>query len=321
MSSELNVMLLAAGLGTRLSPLTLKHPKPAIPFLNVPMGFFQFQFLNFLDIATLTVNTHHLPKQIHELYKNQPYYRKPIQFSNESGKILGGAGGLKKASSHMQKNLPILLMNADEVYFTKQKDFLKLALERHQENKNLSTVVVIKHPEAGKKFGALWADHDHVIKDISKSAQHSDLTPWHAIGPIFLSAEVLSLIPENVESNIFYDILLQKLIGCKVEVFPIEADWYETGNPKDYFEATKIVLEKNQSDIFDFINIYDDSVLVKNAETLSLVSKAQKINYSSLSGVNVISKSSLQLCNLKKVESAVLFENEIVNSDYFSKKS
>lgn len=312
----MNVMLLAAGLGTRFKPVTFKYPKPTIPFLNVPMGLYQFQYLKFLEISKLVVNTFHIPEKIEQLYKNQPYYKKEIFFSHETEKILGGAGGLKKAYPIMEKNKPILLMNADEVYFTQQKDFLKKALQRHIANKNLSTVVVIAHPEAGKKFGALWADSKHTVKDISKSARHNDLVPWHCIGPIFLAPEVLDLIPEEAESNIFYDVLLKKLPQEKVEVFPIEARWYETGNPTDFFEATHDVLKNLDTATLDFINQYDSSIIYKNSHTLSLISKSAEINPSYLHGINAISKSAVIEKN-KMVKDSVIFDHEVLNTDYF----
>jgi len=311
----MNVMLLAAGLGTRFKPVTFKYPKPAIPFLNVPMGLYQFQYLQHLEISKLVVNTFHISEKIEQLYQNQPYYKNEVYFSHETGKILGGAGGLKKACHLMKKNEPILLMNADEVYFAKEKDFLKKALKHHVESKNLSTVVVTAHPEAGKKFGALWGDVNHVVKDISKTAQHPDLKPWHCIGPIFLSWEALDLIPEDQESNIFYDVLLKKLPENKVEVFPIQASCYETGNPSDFFAATEDVLQLMDSETLNFISQYDPSFIYKNSETLSLISKKASIPPKLLQGINVIS-SSAKLEKNKMVKDSVVFDHEFLNSDY-----
>ena len=312
----MNVMLLAAGLGTRLRPLTLKYPKPAIPLLNLPLGLYQFQYLKHLSISKMIVNTFHLPEKIHSLYIDQPYYKNEIYFSNEAGQILGGAGGLKKASPLMNPDLPILLMNADEVYFTANESFLKKALEKHVQNKNLATVVVIQHPEAGKKFGALWAD-GVTVKDISKTAKYENLKPWHCIGPIFLSWDVLKLIPENVEANIFYDTLLKELPKNKVEIYPIEARWYETGNPLDYFAATKEILENLDSDTHAFINEFDESDLIRNESTLSFLSTAQTLDREQLQGLNVISKTNVNPLN-DLIKDSVLFDQEILNKKYFN---
>lgn len=312
----MNVMLLAAGLGTRFKPVTFKYPKPAIPFLNVPMGLYQFQYLKYLEISKLIVNTFHLPEKIQALYKNQPYYKKEIYFSNEVGQILGGAGGLKKAVPFLKKNEPILLMNADEVYFADDKHFLQKAYRHHIESKNLSTVVVTAHPEAGKKFGALWADDRDKIKDISKTAQHPNLKPWHCIGPIFLSWDALDLIAEGQESNVFYDVLLKELHTNQVEVFPIEARWYETGNPKDYFEATQDALKKLDPATLDFINQYDSSIVLQNQKTFSLVSKSSSVNPDFLNGLNIIGQSAALEKN-QMVKDSVLFDHEVLNLDYF----
>jgi mannose-1-phosphate guanylyltransferase len=55
-----NAMLLAAGLGTRLRPVTDRLPKPAVPFLNVPLLQWSVELLRDAEIAKWTINTHHL---------------------------------------------------------------------------------------------------------------------------------------------------------------------------------------------------------------------------------------------------------------------
>jgi mannose-1-phosphate guanylyltransferase len=309
-------MMLAAGLGTRLKPLTLEYPKPCVPFLNVPLGLYQFQYLKHLNISKLIVNTFHLPEKVQQLYQTQPYYRHQIFFSDESKQILGGAGGLKKASPLMKKDLPILLMNADEVYFTQNKTFLQKALEEHINNKSLATVVVIEHPEAGQKFGALWCDQNEV-KDISKTAKHPNLKPWHCIGPIFVSWEILDLILEGQESNIFYDVLIHKLATHRVQIFPIKSDWYETGNPTDYFAATESVLKNLDIETIQFINEYDNSDIINNSETRSLISKNKIVDIQKLNGINVISKSTTRPLN-EKIKDSVLFDQIVLNKKYFN---
>ena len=161
----MNVLMLAAGLGARLRTVTLKYPKTCVPFLNVPLGLYGFRFLEHLRFADLTVNTFHLPDKTTSLYESQPYYKKVISFSHETGKIPGSAGGLKKASRQFQnKNQDtILMMNSDEILFDVDPEFLNHAYEQHLKEKNLATLVVMKHPEAGKKFGAIWCEQNRVV--------------------------------------------------------------------------------------------------------------------------------------------------------------
>lgn len=315
----MNLFFLAAGLGTRLRPLTHKYPKPCVPFLNVPMGLYQFRFLNDLNIHSCVANSFHLPNKISDLYLNQTYH-KPVLLSEESGHILGSAGGLKKASQQFKNDdETILMMNADEIFFTEDHSFLKKAYEQHIKKQNLATLVVMKHPEAGQKFGAIWCDQNNKVNTIM-AAQHKpegDLQAFHYIGIIFLHKKILSMIPDNKETNIFYDILIHELNNHSVEIFKLDCNWYETGNPKDYLAATQKVLSSLDSHTHNFINTYDKSRLLKNSSGISLISESVQIDESKLHGFNVIAKNA-DLSKIHKVENSVLFGSEVLNFGYFS---
>lgn len=316
----MNVFFLAAGLGTRLRPLTNVYPKPCVPFLNVPMGLYAFRYLEQLNIDVCVANTFHLPKLVEKLYLNQPFYKNKFQFSEEQKNILGSAGGLRKAARFFSSDETILMLNADEVFFTSERMFLKKAYQQHIFNNNLATLVVMKHPEAGSKFGAIWTNGIKV-RNIGKTNTDSDLQPWHYIGAIFLNKRIMSLIPENKESNIFYDVLVNELQNSSVEIFGIESDWYETGNAADYFAATQEALKNLNETTLGFIRNYDPSRIIKNDQGLSLVSNHISIDESKLIGFNCISKSvsQAQLKKMQKIENSVLFDNEVVNTEYFLK--
>ncbi|MFZ3231809.1 MAG: sugar phosphate nucleotidyltransferase [Pseudobdellovibrio sp.] len=318
----MNLFFLAAGLGTRFQPLTLKMPKPAIPFLNVPLGYYNFRFLSGLNkkIHSFVINTHYLPKQIENLYSKQKFLDQPPIFSNELDSILGTAGGLKKAQPLFIPNEPIIMMNADEILFTKNEDFLSAALTQHKNNNSLATLVVMKHPEAGKKFGGIWCK-DTSVKHIGKLDINPDLVPWHYVGIIILSWNVLNFIEADKEQNIFYDILINHL--DKIEIFPIVADWFETGNQIDFLKATETVLQElaqlevkdEYKNILNFIEQTDPSELIKMNSTLSLISKKHDLSKLDLYGFNVISESATTLTK-KPIRNSVLFFDETLISNY-----
>jgi mannose-1-phosphate guanylyltransferase len=313
-----NLFILAAGLGTRLRPLTNKYPKPCVPFLNVPMGLYQYRFLNDLPIKSRTANSFHLPEQIANLYRQHN-----TSISAESGKISGSAGGLLKASKYFDMNEDtILMMNADEIFFTADQSFIKKAYEQHISHQSFATLVVMKHPEAGQKFGAIWCDTQNKVQSIMAAKNKPDqiLEPYHYIGIIFLNKKILKLIPEDIETNIFYDILIHELKNQSVEIYNLECSWYETGNPQDYLAATKQVLASLDSHTHNFINIYDKSRLIKNPTGLSLVSESLRFDESKLAGYNVISKSAnLSLLNSSPlIDNSVIFDSEILNTAYFA---
>lgn len=317
MNSQLNVFMLAAGLGTRLRPLTNTYPKPSVPFLNVPMGLYNFRYLSPLNPTQVIVNTFHLPEKIKSLYQNQPYYKKNILFSDEKEKIMDSAGGLKKASQLMNLSNDILMMNADEILFAEDSLFLEKAYEQHKSNNALATLIVTEHPEAGKKFGAIMCEKKRVVTIERPPITSTSLKPWHYVGYIFLKPELLNLIQENTPLNIFYDVLIHQLKKNVVEIFPIKTEWFETGNIKDLLAASEQKIKTLDSETLAFINQYDPSEVVKTSTGASLVSKSLTIDKSILFGFNSIAKST-KLNSSKKIENSILFDSEILNLSYFS---
>lgn len=304
----MNLLLLAAGFGSRLRPYTDHFPKPTIPFLNVPMGLYQFQYLNYLktQLSSFVVNTHHLPKQIEALYTSQPYLSLKPQFSFENDVILGNGGALKKAEFLFTKGDPILLMNADEVYFTENKEFLNELYAHHKKTNALATLTVMQHPEAGKKFGAIWCD-DISVKHIGKTCSDESLKPWHYIGVCLLSWEVMQHVLPNKEQNILYDVLFPFL--DRLEIFELKTEWFETGNKEDLLAATETMLKKLETDkeLKNFINQFDPSKLILS----SLISEKQIVSADQLHGYNCISKTA-HVTPETSFENSIVFENQII---------
>lgn len=228
--NKCNVMMFAAGLGTRLRPFTNINPKPVLPLLQIPLGYYSLPYLEKIEIDSFVVNTFHLPDQVHHLYSS---IRPSVEFSDEKDFIKGSGGGLKQAEKKLNSHLPILTMNADEIFFTDETDFLNNALSVHSANKNFATLIVTEHPEAGHKFGAIWCENNKVVH-IGKDKPNDTAKPWHFIGLQFLSNEILNQIPQNQETNIFYDVLIHQLKSQNICIYPIKCDWYEVGNITDY---------------------------------------------------------------------------------------
>lgn len=236
-----NVMLFAAGLGIRLRPATLAHPKPALPLLDIPLGYYLVPYLKQLNISQFVVNTFHLPDQIHDLYKKLDMN---ITFSDETDFIKGSGGGLKQAEVFFDKSNSVLVCNSDEVLFTKENNFLQKALDQHHFQNAFATLVVMKHPLAGTQFGAIWTNDQGRVVHIGKDVPVVKATPWHFVGLQFLNQDIFQMIELGRESNIFYDVLIHHLKNKNVQIYSIDADWYETGNLADYTEAKKNIQNK-----------------------------------------------------------------------------
>lgn len=237
-------MILAAGLGTRLRPYTDILPKPCIPLLNIPLGYFPLYHFFASGVTGLIVNTHHLPKKIEALYLEQSAKFKSLDFSHESPSILGSGGGIGHARHLLDDVSDFFVANADEVFLPSAEDTFQQLKGQHRSKKPLATLLVIKHPEVGTKFGGVWADKSGRVTGFGKIPTTSGSTGYHYTGFMILNRRVFDFIPKSVESNIFYDVLVPAIeAGEEVRVITGWGDWFETGNKNDLLHATRTLLE------------------------------------------------------------------------------
>jgi len=120
-------MILAAGLGTRLKPLTDTMPKALVKVDGKPLLERLVQKLRKQGYDHFVINIHHFAPQIVEYVKQQDY-APLVRFSDESNQLLETGGGLKKAQSLFSDELPILIHNVDILdnvdydWFTRQHE-------------------------------------------------------------------------------------------------------------------------------------------------------------------------------------------------------
>lgn len=238
----MNIMILAAGEGTRLRPHTNFLPKPAIPFLNIPLFVHSLNFLREVKISKLVMNTFHLPERLKE--KAAEYtFNFPVIFSDEIKTLLGSGGGLGNARTHFQDQEHFILVNGDELIIPSLPGQLQQALEHHKNNKNIATLLVMDHPEVGTKFGGVWTDDQNCILGFGKNKMEKATRAHHNIGVMIFSREIFKYIPEGV-SNILYDDLMSAIKdGKRAQAYSLSCLWFETGNSADFILASKECLK------------------------------------------------------------------------------
>ncbi|MBX2995454.1 MAG: nucleotidyltransferase family protein [Bdellovibrionaceae bacterium] len=238
----MKAMILAAGEGTRLRPYTLSLPKPAIPFLGVPLAFYGIELLKEVGATDLVVNHHHLSGEIQKLFAGRS-----VEFSDESAGLLGSGGGIHKAKPYLQNETDFFVLNGDEVILPERQGQLRAALEHHRSAGNLMTICVKEHPDVGTKFGGVWTDAQNQVVKFSKTPVEG-LKGWHYTGILVFSNRIFSYFKNSlVEENILYETAaLAMSKGEKVSAFPIDCQWFETGNPADFKAATEECLEALQ---------------------------------------------------------------------------
>ncbi|MFZ4541343.1 MAG: sugar phosphate nucleotidyltransferase, partial [Rickettsiales bacterium] len=108
-----HAMVLAAGLGTRMRPLTHALPKPLIPVNGVPLIDHCLDWLQDVGITDVVVNTSYRAQQLEDYLANRAAPR--IRFSREEPMPLETGGGIAKALP-MLGNAPFLAMNSDVIF-------------------------------------------------------------------------------------------------------------------------------------------------------------------------------------------------------------
>lgn len=107
----MKAMIFAAGLGTRLKPLTNTMPKALVPVAGKPMLEHVILKLKAAGFNEIVINVHHFAQQIIDFLKANDNFGIQIHISDETGALLDTGGGVKKAAPHF--NEPFLVHNAD----------------------------------------------------------------------------------------------------------------------------------------------------------------------------------------------------------------
>jgi len=109
----MRAMILAAGLGTRLQPLTLDKPKPLVEFMGVPMLEMIILKLVAAGVDRIVVNIHYLAQQVIAYLESKNFFNGLIKISDEREKLLDTGGGLLKARELLEDDKPFILYNVD----------------------------------------------------------------------------------------------------------------------------------------------------------------------------------------------------------------
>jgi mannose-1-phosphate guanylyltransferase len=226
----MKAMILAAGLGTRLLPYTLKRPKPLFPILNKPLLHLTISRIKQAGALEIIVNAHHLRSQIFESLQAETNIT-----LQEEEKILGTGGGLRLALPHLGSD-PLLVVNGD-IYHT--IDYTEV-YNFHCTSGADVTLVLHDYP----RFNDVMVD-DSRITGFNKFAGSEEklvrslaFTGIHVINP-----EVLRVIPPESPYCIIdcYRKLLQKggMIGSYVAANHF---WTDIGTPADYLQLHADIL-------------------------------------------------------------------------------
>ena len=203
-------MILAAGFGKRIYPLTLKNPKPLLKIGNETLLSNALKFLELFGIKQAVINVHYLREQIVE-YLDKSQFNLTINIVNEKDKILDTGGGVLNAIQHFS-NEPFLTINPDTIWNSHYLEELRLmekAFFKNEKNK-CSLLVVNKKKSFDQSFKGDFSLENNLINRKDKNNLNYIYTGLQIIKPEVFSSLYTKIFSINkiwdklIESNELY---------------------------------------------------------------------------------------------------------------------
>jgi NDP-sugar pyrophosphorylase family protein len=239
----MKAMILAAGFGTRLFPLTIDRTKPAIPFLGKPLVGYVAEYIARFGINDIVVNLHHQPGSVKQALGDGSSFGVNIQYALEMPKILGTAGALDNAREFLSDGT-FLVINGKIITDID----IGAAVETHRRTGAIATMVLKPNTkrerftivnvgdELVRGFGDYAAPPDEAeIRDI----EHGPVTPLMFTGIHILEPRVFDFIPRGVYSDIvptFYNPAIRA--GEKIAAHVTDGNWFELSTIPRYLDIS-----------------------------------------------------------------------------------
>lgn len=249
----MKAIILAAGFGTRLFPLTIDRTKPAIPFLGKPLVGYVAEYVAQFGFNEIVVNLHHQPDSVINALGDGRDFGVHIDYTREEPEILGTAGALDNAR-HFLENETFLIVNGKIITDID----ITAAVETHRKTGAIATMVL--KPNLKREKFTIVNTRDGFVTGFGDSAkpltedeirdtEHEIVTPLMFTGIHILEPEVFDYIPRGVYSDIvptFYNPALAK--GEKIAAHITDANWFELSTIPRYLDISLAMM--NDKDVW-----------------------------------------------------------------------
>lgn len=230
----MRAMILAAGFGTRLRPLTEELPKPLVPVLGRPLVEHTVRMLARHGVDRVAMNLHHLPEAAPAALGDGTTLGVRIDYLVEAGEILGTGGGIRNARDLLDGDGTFVVVNGDVL----MAPDLEAALDVHRRTRALATMVLREDPRA-EAFGAVEVDAAGRVRRLLGRPESPTAGPLRAAmftGLHLLEPAVLDMLPA---SGCIVRHTYRRLVdeGLPVAGFVDRGPWVELGTPGDYLRV------------------------------------------------------------------------------------
>lgn len=312
-NTRLKAMIMAAGVGSRLDPLTKSVPKPLVPIANRPVMDILLDNLKNIGINDVVSNTHYLAEQIIDRYKNGSFGIN-FQFIKEDT-LSGTAGGLKKCQFFFGEGDEFLVLSADGL----TNADLQKGVDIHRKSNAIATIGIKQIPlEEVAHFGVVVTDDGGYIAEFQEKPPVAEAkSNFINTGIYVFDYRIFNYIPENAFCDFAKNVFPVLLKDHEINTFVIKDYWTDIGTLEQYQQSTQ--------DLFaGFCNFEHGKIISTNhgqyiSETLNLPSDIKiygncTIGKNCKFGKNVCLKNSIIWDNVV-VADGVEIVNSVVASD------
>jgi len=313
-------MIMAAGAGTRLNPLTLKVPKPMVPVTNVPILEFILKHLQKYGINDVVANTHYLAESIQNVYGGENHLGMNFQYVYEP-ELTGTAGGVKKTEFFFKPGETFIVVSGDALT---DVDIEKL-YEQHKNSGAMATMALKEIPISEvAHFGVVVVDKDsRVIGFQEKPSPEEAKSNLVNAGIYIFETDVFNYIPANK----FYDFAKNVFPAMMANNDPLYAAviddyWNDIGTIKQYKHSSFDVINKQvkleipyqeteNGWIAESANI-SPSAVFKGQSVIgegSVVEEHVKLSENNVIGNNCIIKAGA------RIENSIIWDNVIIGEN------
>ena len=245
----MRAMILAAGLGTRLRPLTLLMPKPMAPVLNVPVMEHIVRLLASHRFTEVITNTSYLPERISEHFGDGSEFGIELAYSEES-EPLGTAGGVGKAREFLSESESFLVISGDALTDVDLRA-LSEAHEAHAADGGIATLCT-KQVTDTTQFGVVITDEDGRIQGFQEKPDPAEaLSTLAKCGIYMVRREIFDYVPgPGHHSPAGDDDQPEGFVDWALDVFPallendvpfhsheIDAYWNDIGSVSEFVQG------------------------------------------------------------------------------------
>lgn len=246
----MKAMILAAGQGTRVRPITYLLPKPMIPIINKPIIEYIVEHLRNHGIDQIVINTSYLPTSLENYLGDGNRFGVQIAYSFEGelvdselkGKAIGSAAGMRKVQDFSEFFNDTFVVVCGDALIDLD---IRAAVEIHRQQRAIATIVLKEVPRSEvHKYGVVRMDNSGRVRAFQEKPRPGEAVSSTANTGIYIfEPDIFNFIPPGRHLDIGSD-LLPSLVSAGERVYGVAPlfDWIDIGSVADYWHASRALV-------------------------------------------------------------------------------